>query len=186
MTEVRSTEPWHVTVQQDWPPPTPPERAWQPRADLTTAALMAVLLALFAPLVGLLWAHLSPELSVTQVLSGSEVPFKAEIGDDVWFLLLAGLAGALTGAVAYTVGGRGPGVVLGLVFGGLGAAAVAARVGFLAQRAHLLGQMRSHGVNPLYYDALEFKLRALGVVTAWPIAAVAVFMIVAAFRDDHR
>ena len=186
MTEVRSTEPWHVTVQPDWPPPTPPERAWQPRTDLTTAALMAVLLALFAPLVGLLWAHLSPELSVTQVLSGSEVPFKAEIGDDVWFLFLAGLAGALTGAVACTVGGRGPGVVLGLVFGGLGAAAVAARVGFLAQRAHLLGQMRSHGVNPLYYGALEFKLRALGVVTAWPIAAVAVFMIVTAFRDDHR
>lgn len=183
---MRSQEPWHVAVPHDWAPPEPPERAWQPREDLTIAALMVVLLALFAPLIGLLWAHVSPELSVTKVLSGSEVPFKAEIGDDVWFLLIAGLAGAATGWVAYAVGGRGPGVVLGLVFGGLGAAAVAARVGFLAQRAHLLGQMRAHGVNPLYYDALEFKLRALGVVTAWPIAAVAVFVLVAAIRGEQR
>lgn len=185
MTEVRPQEPWHVVVRQDYPVD-PPERVWRPREDLTTAALMVVALALVAPLIGLLWAHVSPEISVARVVNGSDSAFKAEIGDDVWFLLLAALAGIATGWLAYAAGGRGPGVVLGLLFGGGAAAAVAARVGYLAQRGHLLATMQSHGVNPLYYGDLEFKLRALGVATAWPIAAVAVFTILTAFRGDQR
>jgi hypothetical protein len=184
VTEARPQDPWHVTVYQEYLPG-PSERAWQPREDLSTAALMVVLLALVAPVIGLLWAHVSPQLSVARVVSGSDATFKAQIGDDAWFLLLAALAGVATGWVAHTAGGRGPGVVLGLTLGGGAAAAVAARVGYLAQRGHVLAAMKAHGVNPIYYSDLEFKLRALGVAIAWPIAAVAVFTLLVAIRGDR-
>ena len=48
--------------------------AWRPREDLSTAALMVVLLALIAPVVGLLWAHVSPKLSVAALVGGSGHP----------------------------------------------------------------------------------------------------------------
>jgi hypothetical protein len=187
VTEARQ-EPWHVTVTPGYPypPPSPPERLWRLREDLSTAALMVVLLALVAPVIGLLWAHMSPKLSITALVGGSETPFKSQIGDDAWFLLLTALAGATTGWFVTAVGGRGPGAVLGLVLGGGVASAVAARVGFLAERGHTLAQLRARGITPRadLLDIVDFKLRALGVATAWSFAALLVFVIIVAIRND--
>lgn len=185
MTGARPQEPWHVTVQQHYVVAAP-ERAWRSREDLTKAVLVLVLLALAAPLVGLLWAHVAPKLDIAPLLNNSSVPYRAQVGDDAWFLLLTALAGVASGLLAYALGGRGPGVVLGLVFGGGAAAAVAARVGYLAERAHFLVQLRAHGVNPAFYGLLDFKLRALGIATAWPIAAVTVYVIIVALRAERR
>ena len=66
----------------------------------------------------------------------------------------------------------------------MAAAAVAARVGFIAERAHTLSLMRSRGIPLAYLDFLDFKLRVLAMAGAWPIAAVAVFAIIVAVRDD--
>ena len=162
--------------------------AWRPREDLSTAALMVVLLALIAPVVGLLWAHVSPKLSVAALVGGSESPFRAQIGDDAWFLLLTALAGATTGWFVTAVGGRGLGVLIGLVLGGGVASAVAARVGYLAERGHTVAALRARGITPRpdLLDIVDFKLRAVGVATAWSIAAVLVFVIIVALRGEQR
>lgn len=187
MTEAwQQHEPWHVTVHHDYAP-APAERAWRPRQDLTTAVLMIVVLALVAPIVGLFWAHVAPKLSLTQLIAGSEIPFRSQIGADAWFLLLTAIAGAVTGWFAYAVGGRGPGVLLGLALGGAAASAVAARVGYLAEHHRTLDALRAHGITarPDLLNILDFKVRALGVATAWPLAAILVFVIIVAIRDGR-
>lgn len=180
-------EPWHVTLHEQYRYQ-PPQRLWQPRQDLSTAGLLVVVLSLVAPLIGLLWAHVAPKLDIAPLLRNSGIPYHAQIGDDAWFLLLTALAGAATGFVASVVGDRGPGVLLGLVFGGTAAAAVAARVGFLAQRGHTIASVRANGlpVRPDLLDLLDFKVRALGVAAAWPFAAVLVFVILIALRGERR
>lgn len=187
MTGARPQEPWHVTVQQHYVVAAP-ERAWRSREDLTKAVLVLVLLALAAPLVGLLWAHVAPKLDIAPLLNNSSVPYRAQVGDDAWFLLLTALAGAATGWVASAVSRGGPGMLLGLAVGGGAAAAVAARVGFLAERGRTLAALRAQGITPRaeLLNLVDFKVRALGVAAAWPIAAVAVFVIIVAARDGQR
>ena len=176
-------QPWHVTVHRDGSFP-PREHAWHPREDVTTAVFVVVGVALLGSVVGLLWAVWAPHVSLTRLV-GSERPFAWQFGIDAWFLLLAAVAGVFSGVAVYVFGGRGPGAVLGLVGGGVAAAAVAARVGFIAERAHTLSVMHARGVPLSFLDLLEFKLRVLAMAAAWPIAAVAVFAVIAAVRDGN-
>lgn len=182
-----SQEPWHVTVPPGYPNPAPQvhERIWQPRRDLVVAAVVAVAVGVLGSVVGLLWAAWAPHLSLHRLV-GSEGPFTWQFGIDTRFLVLAMLAGGVSAVAVYVLGGRGPGAILGLAGGGAAGAAVAARVGFLAERAHTLSVMRFARVPSVYLDVLEFKLRAVSVAAAWPIVAVGVFMTIVAIRDDIR
>lgn len=179
---------WHVTIDRPLPVPPPRERAWRGRRDVVTAAVTAVVVALSGSLVGLAWSAWAPKLSIAGVLSGSEEPFRAQIGADAWFLLLSAVAGIICAAVALALRGRGPGVVLGLAIGGAAAAVVADRVGYLAQRASTLARLHALGITP-HGDVLglvDFKVRALGVMVAWPAAALLAHALALAVRNRHR
>jgi hypothetical protein len=177
---------WQVTVDRLHPLPPPPERAWRGQRDVVLAAVTTLVVALSGSVVGLVWSSLAPKLSITGVIAGSEEPFRAQIGADAWFLLLSTVAGLLCAAVALALRGRGPGVVVGLALGGVAAAVVADRVGFLAQRGSTLARLHALGIAP-HGDVLglvDFKVRALGVMAAWPIAALLVHALALAVR--HR
>jgi hypothetical protein len=183
--------PWHVTVTDPWvaPPTVERPRALRPRADATAAGLAAVFTALLGPVAGLVWTAVAPRVDVARAVAGEETAFKAEIGADVWFLAVAVIAGVVAGLVAVTVfRARGPGLLVGLVVGGLGAAFAADRVGYLTDHASTLAALHAAGFarpSRLGVSILDFKVRALGVVAGWPIASIVV-VTVAEFVDSRR
>jgi hypothetical protein len=160
------------------------------RAEIVTGVFTAVYVTLAGAFAGLVWAGVAPKLSKAAVLDLSGAMFHPQIGADAWFLLVAALAGVLCAAVALLVAGEpGPGVVAGLGVGGLAAAFVADRVGYLAE-LHGSTQMaiaafRSLGAEP-FTGEFDFRVRALGVVTAWPIASLAVVGLVMAINAWRR
>jgi hypothetical protein len=183
---------WHVTVTDPWQPPpeAPRVRAVRPREDGVVALLTALFTALTGPVVGLVWTALAPKLSVSRAIHGDEAAFKTQIGADAWFLFVALAAGVLVAAVAIWVFRvRGPGAVVGLAVGGLAAAFAADRVGYLVDHASTLTALHAAGVkdpSKLGVSLLDFRLRALGVVTAWPIGSVVVLGIVEFIEGRRR
>src|SRR4051794_4815894 len=184
---------WHVSVTGPLPtpPPSSSEPAWRGRHDAAALAITTVLIGLSGSLVGLLWSHAAPKLSrqsIAGIVAGSETPFRVQIGADAWFLLLSALAGVVCALVALLLRGRGPGVVLGLALGGGAAAVIAARVGFLAQRDHTRAAMHALGIAPhaQAFDILDFKVRAIGVIVAWPLAALIVHTLSLMVRSLRR
>lgn len=181
---------WHVRVPAPWPTPAPYERPLRLREDLTTAVVTAAFVALSGPIAGLIWAAIAPKLAVGQAVQGSEVAFKAQVGTDVSFLAVTVVAGVLCAAAAI-IGfrARGPGLVTGLAVGGLAAALIADRVGYLVERSATLTAIHAAGVahpSALGVSLLDFRVRALGVVTGWPIAALVVAVLVDAIRARRR
>ena len=174
---------WHVTVPraQPWAPPEPavrwPQDAWV--FGVTTA-----LVVILGAVAGLVWAAVAPKLSIAAVLAGHEEPFRSQIGADAWFLLVSALAGVLTALVATILRADGPATTAALGIGGTAAAFVAARVGYLAQHADVLSALRAVGLDPsdVSLEVVDFRLRALGVVVAWPIAALLVHTCAVALR----
>jgi hypothetical protein len=163
--------------------------SWQ--RELRDFLLIAVYVVLTGPIVGLLWSASGPKLEILQALGGSANAWRAEAGADVHFGLLGIAAGAVCAAVAVLLRMDGPGTTAGLAAGGLGAAFVADRVGYLLNRGDTLDLLHSrsislhvllsqYGIDPF------FKVRALGVVVAWPLAALVVYMSALALRDRAR
>ena len=162
--------------------------SWQ--QDLRDFLLIATYVVLTGPIVGLLWSAAGPKLDLFRALGGSGGAWRAEAGADVHFGLLCIAAGALCAGVALLLRMDGPGVIAGLAAGGLGAAFVANRVGYLLNRGDTLDllhsrsvslhQLSQYGIDPF------FKLRALGVVVAWPMAALIVYVTAVAIRDRAR
>ena len=104
-------------------------------------------------------------------------------------LLLALLAGIATGAAVWLAGGRGPGAAIGLLTGGILAAFVAERVGFLARRPDTIDSLHGIGLStaPPVLDLVDFKIRLAAVLLAWPVAALVAHASVLAIlpgRDD--
>lgn len=181
---------WRVRVPTPWPAAAPYERPLRLLEDLTTAVVTAVFVALSGAIAGLIWAAIAPKLAVGRAIAGAEVAFKAQVGADVSFLAVTVVAGVLCAAVA-TIGFRasGPGLVTGLAAGGLTAAFIADRVGYLVERSATLTAIHAAGVahpSGLGVSLLDFRVRALGVVTGWPIAAVVVAALVEAMRTRRR
>jgi hypothetical protein len=180
---------WHVTLQEPWRP-VPPEPAVRWPADGWEFALTSLFVMLSGPLVGLIWAAVGPAVPLRPVLRGSGSAYRNQVGADFHFLLLSATAGLLCAAVAVARRRDGPGVLLGLVVGGLGAAVVADRVAYLVERgdtldtlAHLqvsLATLHRYGIDPF------FKVRALGVLVAWPMAAIVLHAIALAARTRAR
>jgi hypothetical protein len=169
-------------------PWTAPEPALRWPHDGLVFAVTTLFVTLSGAVAGLVWAAVAPKLSLAAVLAGREGPFRAQIGADVWFVLVAALAGVLTAAVALLLRADGPSATAGLGAGGVAAAFVADRVGWLSQQADLLETLRALHLDPTDVNMalVDFRLRALGVVVAWPLAAIIVHTCAVAIRTRRR
>ncbi len=160
---------------------------WQ--RELRDFLLTAVYAVFLGPIAGLVWWQLAPKQTkhtMTVLLHGSAAPFHVAVDADAWFLLVAAIAGLVTAVVALLLRWFGPGAVAGLAVGGAAAAVVADRVGYLAERGHTIAAMQTAGVAPAAADLLDFKVRALGVIAAWPMVALVVYTVALAMRDRYR
>lgn len=158
--------------------------------ELRDFLLVTVYVALAGPIVGLIWSAASPKVDLIEALAGSGVAWRAEAGADAYFALLCIAAGALCAGIAVACRRDGPGAVAGLAAGGLAAAFIAARVGYLLNKSDTLHVLREHGISLSVLDKFGidpfFKVRALGVVAVWPMAALIVYMGALALRDRYR
>lgn len=152
------------------------------------AGLLTVLgcVLLGAP-VGLLWAAVTPRVEVTVAASGTPSlvdPATAQfIAADGLFLALALGAGLVCGAIAWALSRRhGPGVVLGLVIGGLLAAEVARRSGELVDAGEALSAVQAGREGIV---ELAVKLRSEQARIAWPVAALAAHMVLTLFQTGR-
>jgi hypothetical protein len=153
----------------------PPSWGQESRA----AVLTAVGVVLFGAPLGLLWAAVTPPVEVVVGEGGStrlaEPTRDAFIAVDGFFLGLVLLAGLLSGVVAWRFGRRyGPGVVVGLVIGGLLAAEAARLTGELVDVGEAQASVEA-GFQGLL--ALPVRLRAESARAAWPVAALAAHMV---------
>jgi hypothetical protein len=158
-------------------------------AEAVTAVVGTVFLAFAGAVAGLFWHAVSPRVSAARLAASSDATFRAHIGADAWFLLVTVLAAIVSTTILCIVVRRpGPGAAVALGAGGLLAAFVADRVGYVADRPPSSTTLAALGLDPhnaLLHDLLEFKVRAAGVVAAWPLTSLAVlgiFLGVAALR----
>ena len=152
-------------------------------AEVVAAVLTAVGCVLLAAPLGLLWAGVSPRVEVVVAAPGdvelADPTSTGFIAADGTFLLLAVLAGIVTGLVAFRLGRRhGPGVVLGLVLGGLLGADVARRTGQLvgAEEARTAVEAGREGVVEL-----AVRLRARSAQVGWAVAALLTHVVALLF-----
>lgn len=160
------------------------------RSDAAGFAIALVASVLAAQAAGLVWAALAPQLSLAGIAAGSQVPFRAEVGADGWFLVVTATAGVLAALVAVLAGARGPGTLAGLATGGLLGALVAARVGGLATHEHTMAMVQALGVSVarLHRFGIDpfLQVRAQGVLVAWPLAAVVAYAAGVALSTRRR
>ncbi|MEV0846806.1 ABC transporter permease [Streptomyces sp. NPDC049954] len=179
------------------PPPGPPYDPWQAApggpqpahpedkgpgtgAEIRRAALVSLGLVLAGVLMGLLWLWLAPRVPL--VSDGKAVYLKDSegeqaIGTDGVFVLLGLGLGLVSGAVVFLIQRRG-GVplVVGLVVGALLGSVVAWRLGiWLGPTQDVVAHARAVGENKTFDAPLE--LGAKGVLLAWPLAAVALHLL---------
>ncbi|MEU5188740.1 hypothetical protein AB0G83_16555 [Streptomyces klenkii] len=159
------------------------ERRAELRAELRQAAVVAAAVAVAGVLLGLLWVWLAPRVPL--ISDGKAVYLKNSegeqaIGADGTFALLALGFGVLSGAVVFWLRRRG-GVplVAGLAVGSLVASLIAWRVGmWLGPTSDVVAAARAAG-RGVVFDA-PLKLAAKGTLLAWPLAAMAVHLVLTA------
>lgn len=182
------TQPADPWSPPDWRPepyagvgPLPPARPLLERQDAVAAVVTALALVVLAGPVGLVWEAVSPHLRLAAAINGSEEAFRAEVAADGRFLLVSLAAGVLSAAVALAVGRRrGPGVVAGLLTGGLLGAALAARLGQHIRHDATLSALRALGGTAEVLPVVDFRLRLLGLIVVWPLVAVVLYSVVGA------
>lgn len=154
------------------------------RADAAAALLTGVAVVLLGAPAGLLWAALAPRVQVVLSESGpglDDPETGAFVGADVVFAVLVLLVGVACGLVAFRLARRyGPGVVVGLLLGGLTAAYVAAQtgeqVGLDSFRAAVDDASRRGTVEA------SVRLRATELLVLWPVGALTAFALATALR----
>ena len=161
------------------------------RADgeITTAVVTALYVALLGPVAGLIWSAVAPRLSLRALIANSGAAFHPQIGADAWFLLVGGIAGVLCTVLAVVAGKRtGPGLAVGLAVGGLAAAFIADRIGYLHDHQSTVMALRAKGahLNGALVSELDFRIRALGVLAVWPVASLVVLAVVVAVSGRRR
>jgi len=152
------------------------------------AGLLTVLgcVLLGAP-VGLLWAAVTPRVEVV-IAAGGELRLTDPAGQefiaaDGWFLGLVLLAGLVCGLLAWALGRRhGPGVVLGLVVGGLLAAEVARRSGELVDAELARAAVEAGRAGAV---DLAVQLRSEQARLGWPVAALAAHLVLTLFQRER-
>jgi hypothetical protein len=163
------------------------------RSEVGFGVVVAAFSTLLGAAVGLIWAAGAPRIQLGAAIDGSESAAKPLIGDDVRLGLLGLIAGILVAVVVLVAGRhreRGPGEVLGLAIGGVLGALVAARVGEVARHHEMVKALAAvvPGVTSKESTRLlgffGFRVRATGVLMLWPIAAVAVHLLVTAIGSS--
>jgi hypothetical protein len=153
------------------------------RAGVITAALVAML---GAP-IGLLWAAVAPKVLVERTPEGLRLvssETKTFVGADGWFFVIALLAGLGCGVVAWRLGRRQPlGTALGLIAGSVVAAVIAWRVGHLVDVPRLSSLLHTLSGKPIIDPTLD--VRAKGVLLAWPVGALAAFVVLLGARPGR-
>ena len=153
--------------------------------EVVAAAVTAVAVLLCGPVVGLVWAALSPRADL--VADGGDVyprdqETSAFIAVDGFFLAVTALSGVLTGLVAWRLARQhGLGAVVGLALGGLAAAvlarvvgeAVGTSVGDLIGRPEAAAELGAAGRVP---SELAFRLRSPEALVGWPVGALVGFV----------
>ncbi|MFD4987612.1 AAA family ATPase [Streptomyces sp. NPDC058374] len=171
-------DPWQ-TPEGAYPPHPGTVRDEPLGREIRRAALTGLAVAVLGLALGFLWSRLAPHVPL--VSDGDAVYLKdtegeQAIGADGTFALLALAFGALAGAAAFLVH-RAGGIpmVCGLALGSLGGAAIAWQLGMaLGPDGDVAGHARSAGQGVTFDAPLE--LGALGVLVAWPIAALLVHL----------
>lgn len=160
------------------------------RGELAGGAIAALAVVLLGAPVGLLWTLVAPHAQVVLRADGPSLvdpESNAFVTADLVFLLLALVAGALCGLVAWLVPARlgarpGPGVVLGLAVGGLAAGYVAARTGQLVGADRFLAALRDSGARGLI--RANVRLRAVEAIAFWPVGALSVLAVLTGLRRE--
>jgi hypothetical protein len=136
--------------------------------------------------VGLLWWLVAPLPRIAKRADGlyrvGGEGNESAIAADGWFAVLAVLAGVLAALVVYLL--TRPGRVLplvGLAVGGLLGAVVAWRFGALLGPGPINSTARGLKVGARFDAPLDVS--ALGVLLAWPLAAVVTYFAVSAGSD---
>lgn len=194
----RTPEPGQSPPPAPWPgfaPPAPPtpaelaERAARRRADLRDAAVVTVAVAVLGIALGLLWLWLAPRIPL--ISDGKAVFLKdtegeGAIGADGTFALLGLAFGALSAAGVFLWRRRG-GVllVLALAVGGLLGSLLAWRFGiWFGPTGDVAAHAREVGAG-VTFDA-PLKMRAYGVLLAWPLGAMIVHLGLTALFGERE
>jgi uncharacterized membrane protein len=206
------TSPWSSPPSgfEGWPPPDipaasgygphhvlagpKPQDAYGVRTGLPVAAFILVTLAVAGVLAGFVWHGMSARPHLIEGPGGSvQLPADTDknyFGADAAFFAVAGVAGIVTGALAWTAGRRrGPVIPAAVALGSLAAGLLMRAVGEALVTSQLLARNCGHdvgfaGICSLYDGHL--RLRALGLTLTWAIAALAVFAAMTALTDRER
>ncbi|HXP58267.1 MAG TPA: hypothetical protein VN847_25120 [Streptosporangiaceae bacterium] len=184
------------------PSPPEPEEAepTRPRPTLrgarsATGTLLATLVAtaVIGIPAGYIWALLAPRALAQVVSRGAADVVNAEttafIVADAWFVLIAAIGGLLTGVAGYllVVRGRGVPATVGLILGGVGAAALMLWIGDNYGHAQFQHRLQTSPTGTYLHASLS--LGAKGALAFWPLfaaLAIAIPEAVAFFRDPGR
>ena len=189
------------------PEPSQPQQAHQPqetrrpRQALTPRAVGRTALALLIPLAatavigipaGYIWALLAPRALAQVVSRGAASVVNPEttafIAADAWFVLIAAVGGLLTGIAGYLLLVRrwGAPAALGLILGGLAAAALMLWIG--DNYGHAAFQHRLLTDRPGTYLHAALSLGSKGALVFWPMLVALVIVIpeAAAYLSSSR
>lgn len=154
------------------------------RAEVRAGLLVGLGCAVAGVVVGAAWRFVVPlavlEKEATGVVQvgGAET----EVAADGWFAVCAALAGVVAALAAVLLLRSGRlGALVGLAAGGLVGALVAWRVGLLLSPPEIAASAKEVRVGDTFEGPL--RLSALGVLLAWPTAAVITFFAVVAGLD---
>jgi hypothetical protein len=154
------------------------------RADLRAGLLVGLGCAVAGVVVGVVWRLVVPLAVVEKDAAGvvQVAGAETEVAADGWFAVLAALAGVLAAVAAVLLLRTGRlGALVGLAIGGLVGALVAWRVGLLLSPPEVAASAKAARVGDTFEGPL--RLSALGVLLAWPTAAVITFFAIVAGLD---
>ena len=155
----------------------------------TLLATLAATAVLGIP-AGYIWALLAPRALAQVVSRGAADVVNAEttafIVADAWFVLIAAIGGLLTGVAGYllVVRGRGVPATVGLILGGVGAAALMLWIGDNYGHAQFQHRLQTSPTGTYLHASLS--LGAKGALAFWPMFAALAIVIpeaVAFFRS---
>jgi hypothetical protein len=166
------------------------QKTKQPRQSLTPRAVGGTALALLIPLAatavigipaGYIWAWLAPRALAQVVSRGAANVVNPEttafIAADAWFVLIAVIGGLLTGIAGYLllVRRRGAPAALGLILGGLAAAALMLWIG--DNYGHAAFQHRLLTDRPGTYLHAALSLGSKAALAFWPMLVALVIVV---------
>jgi hypothetical protein len=160
----------------------------RPRPDARSAAWSAALLIgslLLGLLGGIIWGEIAPRVLLQEISAGTaevvNTESRAFFGADVWFCVIAAVAGLLTGvtgyrfAVAPRAGFARAAVALALVLGALGGGLVMMWLGGQIGLAGYRHDLASSPDGTLFSQSLA--LGAKSALACWPLFTAVVLLV---------